>query len=95
MLETRTGERTPGTARPGFGRTMTPGVRDFLVDVLGSARSYDAPIREAERDGDVELTNFLRGLRRQDLARIEEAVRLLRREAGNSSVAISEEREAL
>ena len=49
------------------------------MDVLGSARSYDAPIREAERDGDVELTNFLRELKRQDLARIGEIARLLRR----------------
>lgn len=79
MLETRTGERTPRTARPDFGRTMTPSVREFLMDVLGSARSYDAPIREAERDGDVELTNFLCELRRQDLARIGEVARLLRR----------------
>lgn len=58
---------------------MTPSAREFLMDVLGSARSYDAPIREAERDGDVELTNFLRELQRQDLARIGEIARLLRR----------------
>lgn len=79
MLETRTEERTTRTARPGFGRAMTPDVREFLMDVLDSARSYDAPIREAEREGDIELTNFLRELRRQDLARIGEAARLLRR----------------
>jgi len=79
VLETRTEERTPRTAPPGFGRTMTPSVREFLIDVLGSARTYDAPIREAEWDGDVELTNFLRELRRQDPARIGEAARLLRR----------------
>lgn len=79
MLGTRTLEQTPRIASPGFERAMTPGVRDFLMDVLDSAGSYDAPIREAERDGDVELANFLRELRRQDLARIGEATRLLRR----------------
>ena len=79
MLEIRTEEQTPRTARPDFGRTMTPSVREFLMDVLGSAKSYDPPIQEAERDGDVELINFLRELRRQDLARIGEVARLLRR----------------
>ncbi|HET7479990.1 MAG TPA: hypothetical protein VFJ72_10805 [Rubrobacteraceae bacterium] len=79
MLETRIEERPPSTARPGFGRSLTPGVREFLLDVLVSARSYDAPIQEAEQDGDVELTNFLRELQRQDLARTGEITRLLRR----------------
>jgi hypothetical protein len=60
-------------------RTRGGGLTDFLLDVLESAESYDAHILQAERDEDVELAAFLRELRRQDLVRTREVVRLLRR----------------
>lgn len=82
MLDTTREERAGRTSRPGAGSTTPHGVTEFLLDILGSARSYDAPIRRAERDGDIELAGFLRDLQRQDLARIGEAARLLRRPFG-------------
>lgn len=60
-------------------RARGGGLTDFLLDVLESAESYDAHILQAERDEDVELAAFLRELRRQDLVRTREVVRLLRR----------------
>ncbi len=57
---------------------------DFLLDVLGSAESYDAHILQAERDEDPELAAFLRELRRQDLVRTREVTRLLRRPYGET-----------
>lgn len=60
-------------------RTRSRGVTDLLLDVLESVESYDAHIAEAERDEDVDLAAFLRELRRQDLVRSREVVRLLRR----------------
>lgn len=60
-------------------RTRGGGLTDFLLDVLESAESYDAHILRAERDEDPELAAFLRELRRQDVVRTQEAVRLLRR----------------
>jgi hypothetical protein len=50
------------------------------LDVLGGIESYEACILEAERDGDFEVADFLRELRRQDLLRAREATRLLRRD---------------
>jgi hypothetical protein len=46
---------------------------------LRSIEPYEACILEAERDGDVEVADFLRELRRQDLIRAREATRLLKR----------------
>lgn len=60
-------------------RARGGGLTDFLLDVLESAESYDAHILRAERDEDPDLAAFLRELRRQDLVRTREAVRLLRR----------------
>jgi hypothetical protein len=85
VLETRTDEQSGVSARPGAASAASPGMTEFLLEILGSARSYDAHIREAEWDGDVELARFLRGLQRQDLARIGEAARLLRRPFGPAS----------
>jgi hypothetical protein len=77
MLETR--ENAPPAGDPGVatrGRDAT----EVLLDVLGGIESYEACILEAERDGDLEVADFLRELRRQDLARAREATRLLRRD---------------
>ena len=65
----------PGAAT----RTRDQGVTDLLLDVLNGVESYDPHILAAERDEDVELAAFLRELRRQDLVRSREVVRLLRR----------------
>lgn len=66
--------------RPGpAAKTRDGGLTDFLLDVLESAESYDAHILQAEREEDPELAAFLRELRRQDVVRTQEAVRLLRR----------------
>lgn len=79
MLRIRREESPVGPARSVAAPAATSGTVEFLLEVLGSARSYDAHIRQAERDGDAELAQFLRDLQRQDLARIREATRLLRR----------------
>jgi hypothetical protein len=68
-------DKTPRLPARGRGESLT----DFLLDVLASADSYDAQIVQAERDEDLELAAFLRELRRQDVGRTREAVRLLRR----------------
>jgi len=60
-------------------RTRDGDLTEFLLDVLESAESYDAHILRAEMDEDPELLSFLRELRRQDVARTSEVVRLLRR----------------
>ena len=60
-------------------RNRGVGLTDFLLDVLESAESYDAHILQAEREGDPDLVEFLRELRRQDLVRTREVTRLLRR----------------
>lgn len=65
-------------------RTRGGELTDFLLDVLESAESYDAHILRAERDEDPELAAFLRELRRQDLVRTREVVRLLRRPYGET-----------
>jgi len=94
VLETETEQRTGTSTRPGAVPAASPGMTEFLLEILGSARSYDAHIREAERDGDAELANFLRDLQRQDLARIEEATRLLRRTFGPVSGGFEKEEHA-
>ena len=63
----------PGVATRGRAATKV------LLKVLGGIESYEACILEAERDGDLEVADFLRELRRQDLVRAREATRLLRR----------------
>ena len=63
-------------------RTRDGELTDFLLDVLESAESYDAHIRQATRDEDPELLAFLRELRRQDVVRTTGVVRLLRRPVG-------------
>lgn len=76
MLEIR--ESASPTGDPGLatrGRDAT----EVLLGVLGGIESYEACILEAERDGDLEVADFLRELRRQDLVRAREATRLLRR----------------
>jgi hypothetical protein len=79
MLEVRESAPPAGGPDPGLairGRDAT----EVLMGVLGGIESYEACILEAERDGDLEVANFLRELRRQDLARAREATRLLRRD---------------
>ena len=66
-------------------RTRDGALTEFLLDVLGSAESYDAHILQAEREEDQELAAFLRELRRQDLVRTREVTRLLRRPYGETS----------
>ena len=74
------GRERPSGERPHPAvRTRGGELTDFLLDVLESAESYDAHILRAERDEDPELAAFLRELRRQDLVRTREVVRLLRR----------------
>ncbi len=84
MLHARR-EGSPGEAplRPAA-RIRDGELTDFLLDVLGSAESYDAHILQAERDEDPELAAFLRELRRQDLVRTREVTRLLRRPYGET-----------
>lgn len=55
------------------------GTTELLLGVLDGVGSYDARVLEAERDGDHELADFLRELRRQDAVRVRWATRLLRR----------------
>ncbi|MDQ4128425.1 MAG: hypothetical protein M3151_10835 [Actinomycetota bacterium] len=84
MLDTRESARQTGTRAPGSGGNPaadTGGRRatEVLLGVLRSIEPYEACILEAERDGDLEVADFLRALRRQDLVRAREATRLLRR----------------
>ena len=83
MLRARSEGGSVGRHRPAA-RTRSGGLTDFLLDVLESAESYDAHILQAERDEDPELAAFLRELRRQDVVRTQEAVRLLRRPHENT-----------
>jgi len=78
MLDTRESAQPAGIPDPTAG-TGSRDATEVLLGVLGSIESYEACILEAERDGDLEVADFLRGLRRQDLARAREATRLLRR----------------
>lgn len=78
MLRARIEGPPVGVSRAAV-RTRSGGVTDFLLEVLESAESYDAQILQAEGDEDPELAAFLRELRRQDLVRTREVVRLLRR----------------
>jgi hypothetical protein len=75
----RTRERGPEEVRDPAAGTVSRGATEVLLGVLGSLESYEACILEAERDGDLEVADFLRELRRQDLVRAREATRLLRR----------------
>ncbi len=67
----RTGEAT--------GRNRT----EVVLGVLERITPLDAHILEAERAGDVELADFLREVRHQDLARSRLATGLLRRTRGD------------
>ena len=70
----RTGGPDPGVAARGRDAT------EILLGVLGGIESYEECILEAERAGDLEVADFLRELRSQDLVRAREAARLLRRD---------------
>ena len=74
----REGPPKEAPSRPAV-RARDGELTEFLLDVLESAESYDAHILRAEREEDAELAAFLRELRRQDLVRTREVVRLLRR----------------
>ena len=79
MLKTRSeGPLRRVPSRPAA-RSRDGALTEFLLDVLESAKSYDAHILQAEREEDPELAEFLRELRRQDLVRTREVTRLLRR----------------
>src|ERR671917_2918637 len=87
MLGIRESAPPAGGPNPGVttrGRDAT----ELLLNVLGSIKPYEACILEAERDGDLEVADFLRELRRQDIARAREATRLLKRslESANMNV---------
>jgi len=56
---------------------------DAVLGVLERITPLDAHVLEAERAGDVELADFLREVRRQDLARSGRAAGLLRRTRGD------------
>ena len=91
MLETRKSAppvRVPDVTAPAGSRDVT----ELLLGVLKSIEPYEACILEAERDGDFEVAAFLRELRRQDLARAREAIRLLRRSLEAAYVDIEKER---
>lgn len=82
MIHARSeGRKTEAKPRPGV-RARGGELTEFLLDVLESAESYDAHILRATRDEDPELLEFLRELRRQDVARTSGVVRLLRRPPG-------------
>jgi hypothetical protein len=83
VIDTRR-EDLPTVSGPA--RTRDPGLTEFLLDVLNSVESYEDHIRQAERDDDRELAAFLHELRRQDLVRSTEAVRLLRRPVETSGI---------
>lgn len=84
MLDTRESASLAGAGAGGLkgnpaARTGSRDATEVLLGVLGSIEPYEACILEAERDGDIEVADFLRELRRQDLGRAREATRLLRR----------------
>lgn len=76
MLDTRSVEWSVGS---GAVSEKEPGLKELLAHVLESVGCYDACIREAEMDGDFEVADFLRELRRQDLLRARVVVGLLGR----------------
>ncbi len=79
MLETT--KNAPPAGGPDAGvATRGRDATEVLLGVLGGIEPYEACILEAERDGDLEVADFLRELRRQDLVRAREAARLLRRD---------------
>jgi hypothetical protein len=93
MLGIRESAPPPGGPNPGVttrGRDAT----ELLLNVLGSIKPYEACILEAERDGDLEVADFLRELRRQDLVRARKATRLLRRELEAACGDVGEEKAA-
>lgn len=93
MLGIRESAPPPGGPNPGVttrGRDAT----ELLLNVLGSIKPYEACILEAELDGDLEVADFLRELRRQDLVRAREATRLLRRELEAACGDVGEEKAA-
>jgi hypothetical protein len=67
---------------------------ELLLDVLRSIEPYEACILEAERDGDLEVADLLRELRRQDLVRAREATRLLRGELEAADEDVEKEKAA-
>ena len=78
MLKIRSeGPSREAPSRPAA-RSRDGALTEFLLDVLESAKSYDAHILQAEREEDLDLAAFLRELRRQDLVRTREVTRLLR-----------------
>jgi hypothetical protein len=84
-----TGKSSPPAEVP-VPNTMSRDVTEVLLGVLRSIEPYEACILEAERDGDHEVADFLRRLRRQDLARAREAARLLKRSLAVASVSVEE-----
>ena len=76
MLDTRSARWSP---RSGVATAEESGLREILFYVLETVGCYDACIQEAERDGDFEVADFLRELRKQDLFRARMAAGLLGR----------------
>ena len=88
-------ESAPPPGGPNLGvTTRGRDATELLLNVLGSIKPYEACILEAERDGDLEVADFLRELRRQDLVRAREATRLLRRELEAACGDVGEEKAA-
>jgi hypothetical protein len=93
MLGIRESAPPSGGPNPGVttrGRDATK----LLLDVLGNIEPYEACILEAERDGDLEVADLLRELRRQDLVRAREATRLLRRKLEAADGEVEKEKAA-
>lgn len=76
MLDTR---RVEWSAASGAVPVREPGLTELLSRILEGVGCYDACIQEAEQDGDFEVADFLRELRRQDLLRARVAIGLLGR----------------
>ena len=76
VLDTRSVRRSP---KSGVATVEATNLREILFYVLETVGCYDACITEAERDGDHEVADFLRELRRQDLLRARMAAELLGR----------------
>ena len=93
MLGIRESAPPPGGPNPGV-TTRSRDATELLLNVLGSIKPYEACILEAEGDGDLEVADFLRELRRQDLVRAREATRLLRRELEAACGDVGEEKAA-
>jgi hypothetical protein len=89
MPDSREGFSPPAVPDPVSG-TGGHDVTELLLGVLRSIEPYEACILEAERDGDFEVADFLRELRRQDLLRAREATRLLKRSLEAISVNVEE-----